>query len=140
DAHEDLVANHAKNALILDKPTAALIQDLKQRGLLNQTLVVFTTEFGRLPITEGIGEAGRDHNPEGFTAFMAGAGLKPGISYGQTDELGYRASENPVTLYDFHATILHLLGLDHKKLTFYHNGIQRRLTDVHGEVIHPILV
>jgi hypothetical protein len=139
DAHEDLVANHSKNAAILDKPTAALIQDLKQRGLLDDTLVVFTTEFGRLPITEGIGEAGRDHNPEGFTAFLAGAGLKPGVSYGQTDELGYKAVENPVTIYDFHATILHLLGLDHTRLTFYHNGSNRRLTDVHGHVIKNIL-
>ena len=139
DAHEDLVANHNKNAAILDKPTAALIKDLKQRGLLDQTLLVFTTEFGRLPITEGIGEGGRDHNPEGFTAFLAGAGLKPGISYGETDELGYRAIKNPVTLYDFHATILHLLGLDHERLTFYHNGARRRLTDVHGHVIKDIL-
>ena len=139
DAHEDLVGNHNKNARILDKPTAALIQDLKRRGLLEQTLIVFTTEFGRLPVTEGIGEGGRDHNPEGFTAFMAGAGIKKGISFGQTDELGYRAVENPVTIYDFHATILHLLGLQHERLTFYHNGARRRLTDVHGHVIREIL-
>jgi hypothetical protein len=139
DAHEDLVANHSKNAAILDKPTAALIRDLKQRGLLEETVVVFTTEFGRLPVTEGIGEGGRDHNPEGFTAFLAGAGLKPGIAYGQTDELGYKAAENPVSIYDFHATILHLLGLDHTHLTFYHNGSNRRLTDVHGHVIRDIL-
>ena len=139
DAHEDLVANHGKNAAILDQPTAALLQDLKRRGLLANTLVVFTTEFGRLPISEGLGEGGRDHNPEGFTAFLAGAGLNPGISYGATDELGYKAAENPVTIYDLHATILHLMGLDHTRLTFYHNGLQRRLTDVHGHVIREIL-
>jgi hypothetical protein len=140
DAHEDLVANHSKNAAILDKPTAALLRDLKQRGLLSETLVAFTTEFGRLPITQGLGEGGRDHNPEGFTSFLAGPGLKPGFSFGATDEMGYKAVENPVTLYDFHATILHLLGLDHKSLSWYHNGIQRRLTDVHGHVINGILL
>lgn len=139
DGHEDLVANHGKMAAGMDQPTAALIQDLKQRGLLDQTLLVFTTEFGRLPISEGLGEGGRDHNPEGFTSFLCGAGLKRGFSYGSTDELGCKAAENPVTLYDFHATILHLLGLDHTKLTYYHNGLQRRLTDVHGNVIHALL-
>ena len=138
DAHEDLVTNHNKNAAILDKPTAALLKDLKQRGMLKDTLVVFTTEFGRLPISEGLGEGGRDHNPEGFTAFFAGAGMKPGISFGSTDELGYRADQ-PTTIYDFHATILHVLGLDHKRLSYYHNGLQRRLTDVHGDVIKGIL-
>ena len=139
DGHEDLRANHGKQAAVLDKPTAALIRDLKQRGLLKDTLVVFTTEFGRLPISEGMGEGGRDHNPEGFTSFMVGAGVKPGMSHGATDELGYKAVVDPVTIYDFHATILHLLGLDHKDLRWYHNGIQRRLTDVHGEVIKSIL-
>jgi hypothetical protein len=109
DAHEDIRANHTNNSRILDKPLAALIKDLKQRGLLEETLVVFTTEFGRLPISEGLGEGGRDHNPEGFTSFIAGPGLKHGFSYGATDELGYKAVENPVTIYDFHATILHLL-------------------------------
>ena len=139
DAHEDLRANHGKNARILDKPTAALLKDLKQRGLLEETLVVFTTEFGRLPISEGLGEGGRDHNPEGFTSFMAGPGLKKGFSYGATDEMGYRAEVNPVTLYDFHATILQLLGLDHTRLTWYHNGNNRRLTDVHGHVVQDVL-
>jgi hypothetical protein len=139
DAHEDLAGNHGKLARVLDKPTAALIKDLKQRGLLEDTLVVWTTEFGRLPISEGLGEGGRDHNPEGFTSFLAGAGLKKGFSYGATDELGYKAAENPVTLYDFHATILHLLGLDHTRLTFYHNGLNRRLTDVHGRVLGEVL-
>lgn len=139
DGHEDLRANHSKMAAVLDKPTAALIRDLKQRGMLKDTLVVFTTEFGRLPISEGLGEGGRDHNPEGYTSFFVGAGVKPGMSYGATDELGYKASESPVTVYDFHATILHLLGLDHKDLNWYHNGIRRRLTDVHGYVIKPVL-
>ena len=139
DAHEDLRANHTNNARILDKPTAALLKDLKQRGLLDETLVVFTTEFGRLPISEGIGEGGRDHNPEGFTSFMAGPGLKHGYSYGSTDEMGYKAAEKPVTIYDFHATVLHLLGLDHTRLTWYHNGLRRRLTDVHGHVLHDVL-
>jgi hypothetical protein len=139
DGHEDMRENHGKNAAILDKPTAALLRDLKQRGMLSDTLVVFTTEFGRLPISEGIGEGGRDHNPEGFTAFLAGAGVKTGFSYGATDELGYKAVENPVTIYDFHATILDLLGLDHTRLTWYHNGLQRRLTDVHGHVLQELL-
>ena len=138
DAHEDLVANHGKNARILDQPTATLLKDLKQRGMLDDTLVVFTTEFGRLPISEGLGEGGRDHNPEGFTSWMVGPGLKKGFSYGSTDELGYKAADNPVTLYDFHATILHLMGLDHTRLSWYHNGLQRRLTDVHGKVLTPL--
>jgi hypothetical protein len=139
DGHEDLRANHSRCAASMDKPTAALLADLKQRGMLNDTVVVWTTEFGRLPISEGIGEGGRDHNPEGFTSFMAGAGLKPGYSYGRTDELGYKAAENPTTLYDFHATLLHLLGLDHTRLSWYHNGLQRRLTDVHGHVVKDVL-
>ncbi|MBI3684121.1 MAG: DUF1501 domain-containing protein [Acidobacteria bacterium] len=140
DAHEDLVANHTKNARTFDRPAAGLIADLKQRGLLSETLVVVTTEFGRLPISEGLGEGGRDHNPEGFTSFLAGAGLKAGYWHGATDELGYKAAENPVTIYDFHATILHLLGIDHTRLTYYHNGLNRRLTDVHGHVIREILI
>ncbi len=139
DGHEDMRTNHGKNAAILDGPLAALIRDLKQRGMLADTLVVLTTEFGRLPITEGLGEGGRDHNPEGFTSWMVGPGLKPGYSHGATDELGYRAVESPVTIYDQHATILHLLGLDHQSLSWYHNGLARRLTDVHGHLIKPVL-
>ncbi|MEZ5354773.1 MAG: DUF1501 domain-containing protein [Bryobacteraceae bacterium] len=139
DAHEDLVGNHGKLARVMDQPTAALLSDLDQRGLLDETLVLWTTEFGRLPISEGLGEGGRDHNPEGFTSFLAGPGLKKGFSYGSTDELGYKASADPVTLYDLHATILHLMGLDHTRLTFYHNGLNRRLTDVHGHVIEGLL-
>ncbi|MBL8229965.1 MAG: DUF1501 domain-containing protein [Bryobacterales bacterium] len=138
DAHEDLVANHSKNAETFDKPVAGLIADLKQRGMLADTLVAITTEFGRLPISEGLGEGGRDHNPEGYTSVLVGAGLKPGFSYGATDELGYKAV-SPTTVYDFHATILQLMGIDHTKLTYYHNGLQRRLTDVHGHVIKDVL-
>jgi len=123
---------------VLDQPTAALIRDLKQRGLLADTLVVWCTEFGRMPTFQA-GASGRDHNPEGFTAWMVGAGVKAPFTYGATDEFGYKAVENVATVYDFHATILHLLGLDHERLTYYHNGVQRRLTDVHGHVIHPIL-
>lgn len=139
DAHESVIENHGKMAASLDKPVAALIQDLKQRGMLDDTLVVWCTEFGRGPATQGLDKPGRDHHPDAFTCFLAGAGVRPGIRYGTSDEIGYFAVENPVTTYDFHATILHLLGLDHKRLTYYHNGIQRRLTDVHGTVVNDLL-
>ena len=140
DGHENLKENHDNQAAVMDQPVAGLIQDLKQRGLLDDTLVIWATEFGRGPATQGIDSPGRDHHPDAFTCFLSGAGVKKGISFGTSDEVGYFASENPVTIYDFHATILHLLGLDHTKLTFYHNGIQRRLTDVHGEIVKGILV
>ena len=110
--------------------------------MLEETLVLFTTEFGRTPFSEsekGKVGAGRDHNKSGFSVWMAGAGLQPGIAYGATDEIGWKAEENPVTWHDFHATVLHLLGLDHEHLTFYHNGIERRLTNVHGKVVREIL-
>ena len=139
DAHADIYENHPKQAESMDKPLAGLLKDLKARGMLEDTLVVWTTEFGRMPITQGVGERGRDHNQHAFTCWLAGAGLKPGFGYGSSDEVGYRVGENPVTIYDFHATILHLLGLDHKRLTYYHNGIHRRLTDVHGHVIQDVL-
>jgi hypothetical protein len=139
DGHENLKENHETQAATMDKPVAGLIKDLKQRGLLDDTLLIWNTEFGRSPATQGIGSPGRDHHPDAFTCFLAGAGLKKGFSYGGTDEVGYFATENPVTIYDFHATILHLLGIDHERLTFYHNGINRRLTDVHGEVVHAVL-
>jgi hypothetical protein len=139
DAHEDLVENHTKQAVSMDRPLAGLIRDLKQRGLLEETLLLWTTEFGRTPFTEGIGGKGRDHHQLAFTCWMAGAGLKPGYSHGASDEVGYQVVQDPVTVYDFHATVLRLLGIDHKRLTFYHNGIRRRLTDVHGEVIGAIL-
>ncbi|MGP0063757.1 MAG: DUF1501 domain-containing protein [Isosphaeraceae bacterium] len=139
DAHEDLVENHTKQAASLDQPVAALLKDLKQRGMFEDTLVVWTTEFGRTPFTEGINGKGRDHHQLAFTCWLAGAGLKPGYSHGASDEVGYQVAQDPASIYDFHATILRLLGIDHKRLTFYHNGIQRRLTDVHGEVIDKIL-
>ena len=135
DAHENLVENHVTQAVSLDKPVAGLLADLKSRGLLSETLVLFTTEFGRTPFTQGVGGKGRDHHNLAFTCWMAGAGVKPGFAYGATDEVGYHVAENPVSIYDLHATVLHLLGIDHKRLTFYHNGIQRRLTDVPGEVV-----
>ena len=112
--------------------------DLKARGMLDDTLVVWTTEFGRMPTFQK-GAQGRDHNPKGFTAWLAGAGVKRGFSFGATDPFGYQAVENVVDVHDFHATILHLLGLNHEKLTYYHNGTQRRLTDVHGHVIRGVL-
>ena len=139
DGHENLKENHNTQAATMDKPVAALIQDLKQRGMLEDTLVVWSTEFGRSPSTQGIDAPGRDHHPTAFTCFLAGAGVKPGYRYGASDEVGYFVGENKVIIPDFHATILHLLGLDHEKLTFYHNGINRRLTDVHGKVIKDIL-
>ncbi|HWN94297.1 MAG TPA: DUF1501 domain-containing protein [Methylomirabilota bacterium] len=139
DGHENLKENHDNQAATMDKPVAALIKDLKQRGMLEDTLFIWATEFGRGPATQGLNSPGRDHHPTAFTCFLAGAGVKKGFRHGVTDDVGYFVAENKVTIPDFHATILHLLGLDHEKLTFYHNGINRRLTDVHGKVIHDIL-
>jgi len=138
DGHSKLKEQYDVHGEILDQPVAGLLRDLKQRGLLENTLVVFATEFGRMPMFQA-GTYGRDHNPNGFTAWLAGAGVKGGMSYGATDPFGFRAQENPITAHDFHATILHLLGLDHEQLTFYHNGIERRLTNVHGNVIREVL-
>ena len=138
DGHKSLQPQYVKHGEVMDQPTAALLADLKQRGLLEDTLVVWCTEFGRMPTFQK-GASGRDHNPNGFTAWLAGAGVKHGFSYGATDEFGYKAVENIATVYDFHATILDLLGLDHERLSFYHNGIERRLTDVHGHVIQAVL-
>jgi hypothetical protein len=138
DGHKALQQQYDIHGPILDQPAAALLADMKQRGLLADTLVVFCTEFGRMPTFQK-GASGRDHNPKGFTAFLAGAGVKAPFTYGATDELGYEAVENVATVYDFHATILHLLGLDHERLSFYHNGLERRLTDVHGHVIDSLL-
>ncbi|MBX3731175.1 MAG: DUF1501 domain-containing protein [Verrucomicrobiae bacterium] len=139
DGHKELHEQYSVHGPVLDQPTAALLTDLKQRGLLSETLVVWCTEFGRMPTFQK-GARGRDHNPHGFTCWLSGAGVKAPYSYGATDEFGHRAVEKIVTVHDFHATILHLLGLDHERLTFYHNGLERRLTDVHGEVVHDILV
>ena len=140
DAHGSIIANHTKRAAEYDKPVAALLRDLDARGLLKDTLVMGVTEFGRTPVSQGTGAtAGRDHHPDCFTCWLAGAGVKPGFAYGVSDDLGQKPAENPVTVHDFHATALHLLGLDHEKLNFYHNGIRRRLTDVHGQVIRGYL-
>jgi hypothetical protein len=138
DGHRRIKSDYDRHGPILDKPLAGLLRDLKARGLLEDTLVLWTTEFGRMPTFQK-GTQGRDHNPKGFTAWLAGAGVKKGFSLGATDEFGYQAVEDVTTVYDFYATVLHLLGLDHEKLTYYHNGIQRRLTDVHGHVLRKIL-
>lgn len=138
DGHKMLHEQYSKHGPVLDQPTAALLHDLKQRGLLGETLVVWCTEFGRMPTFQA-GASGRDHNPQGFTAWLAGAGVKAPFTYGATDEFGHKAVEGVATVYDFHATILHLLGLDHERLTYYHNGLERRLTDVHGHVIHDVI-
>ncbi len=138
DAHKTLKADYERHMPILDTPTAALLTDLKQRGLLADTLVLFTTEFGRMPTRQN-GTAGRDHNPDGFTCWMMGAGIKGGTSFGATDEFGRRAVSDITTVHDFYATVLHLLGIEHTKLTYYNNGIDRRLTDVHGRVIQEVL-
>ena len=138
DGHRALKTQYEVHAPILDQPCAALLTDLKRRGLLADTLVVWVTEFGRMPMFQK-GASGRDHNPKGFTAWLAGAGVRHGFSYGATDEFGYEAVQDVCTIYDLHATILHLLGLNHERLTYYHNGIDRRLTDVHGHVLRPVL-
>jgi Protein of unknown function (DUF1501) len=132
DAHDDTNLTHEKMCGFVDKPIAALLKDLKQRGLLDSTLVVWASEFGRTPMSQG--GKGRDHNPYGFTMWMAGGGVKGGQIVGATDQFGVRAVENRISVNDFHATLLHLLGLDHEKLTFLHNGRDERLTDVAGEV------
>jgi hypothetical protein len=142
DGHEDVKANHSQEAALIDRPVAGLLADLRQRGLLDDTLLLFTTEFGRTPFTQSAADEvgkGRDHNQHGFSIWLAGAGLKHGLAYGATDDIGWKSVENRVTWPDFHATVLHLLGIDHTRLTFYHNGIQRRLTNVHGEVVSGIL-
>jgi len=138
DGHRTLQAQYEIHGPILDQPCAALVRDLKQRGMLDDTLVVWVTEFGRMPTFQR-GASGRDHNPHGFTVWLAGAGIKRGFAHGATDDFGYRAVQQVTTIYDLHATILHLLGLDHERLSFYHNGIERRLTDVHGQVVHALL-
>jgi hypothetical protein len=142
DGHEDMRQNHGREALRIDKPVAGLLRDLRRRGLLDDTLVLFTSEFGRTSFTQSADDvlgAGRDHNQYGFSVWLAGAGLKHGLAHGATDETGLRAVENRVAWHDFHATVLHLLGIDHERLTYYHNGIQRRLTNVHGELLSDIL-
>ncbi len=137
DSHEDIARDHGDMGASMDRPAAALVKDLKARGMLDDTIVIWTTEFGRMPCSQG--GKGRDHNPFTFTAWLAGGGFKPGMTYGASDEWSYKAVDHPTYCYDLHATVLHLLGIDHEKLTFRHNGIDRRLTDVHGHVICEIL-
>jgi hypothetical protein len=137
DSHEDIAKDHGDMGRSMDRPAAALLKDLKARGLLEDTVVVWTTEFGRMPCSQG--SKGRDHNPFTFTSWLAGGGIKGGTTYGESDEWSYKAAVNPTYCYDLHATVLHLLGIDHERLTFRHNGIDRRLTDVHGHVITDVL-
>ena len=144
DQHRRLAEGHRINARATDKPIAALLKDLKGRGLLDSTLVVWGGEFGRTPTAQTNGEGfnedtGRDHNPFGYTMWLAGGGVQGGLRYGATDEYGYFAVENKVHMHDLHATMLHLLGLDHEKLTYRYSGRDMRLTDVHGEIVHGIL-
>jgi hypothetical protein len=139
DSHEDVQRDHGPLSMGFARGAAALIQDLKQRGLLDDTIVLWTTEFGRMPSSQG--GKGRDHNPFVFTNWLAGGGIKGGVSHGESDEFGYKPLDraNPTQVYDIHATVLHLLGIDHERLTVRHNSIDRRLTDVHGHVIGEIL-
>jgi hypothetical protein len=142
DGHENNKENHAQEAKRIDQPVAALLKDLRQRGMLDDTLVLFTTEFGRTPFAQSAADKvgpGRDHNQYGFSVWLAGAGLKHGLAHGATDDIGWKAVEHRTSWHDFHATVLHLLGIDHTRLTYYHNGIQRRLTNVHGEVVKEVL-
>ena len=137
DAHGGLKKNHGDNSRAIDQPIAGLLRDLKSRGMLKDTLVVWSGEFGRTPFAQG--SNGRDHNPFGFTIWMAGGGVKEGFAYGATDEFGYRAVENKLDIHDLHATMLHLLGMDHKKMTYLFDGRDMRLTDVHGHVAHDLI-
>jgi uncharacterized protein (DUF1501 family) len=137
DQHGNLKKGHEDNARAVDQPISALIRDLKARGLLDQTLIVWAGEFGRTPFAQGAD--GRDHNPYGFTVWMAGGGVKGGFAYGETDEWGYKVVKDKLEMHDLHATILHLLGVDHKRQTFRFGGRDMRLTDVHGEVVKDLM-
>src|SRR5947207_11685901 len=143
DAHSDVVGNHTNNCKATDQGSAALVADLKQRGLLRATLVIWGGEFGRTPMIESnaaLGRSlGRDHHPQAFPLWLAGGGIKRGLTYGTTDELGFNAVENRVHVHDIQATILHLLGLDHERLTYRYAGRDFRLTDVHGHIVCDIL-
>ena len=142
DQHKSLEEGHRINARATDKPIAGLIRDLKSRGLLDETIVIWGGEFGRTPTAQlqpKLEETGRDHNPFGFTMWVAGGGFKAGMIHGATDEYGYFAVEKKVHVHDLHATILHLLGLDHEKLTYRYSSRDMRLTDVHGNVVHDLL-
>jgi uncharacterized protein (DUF1501 family) len=137
DNHTDIPRELGAAAAGMDQPAAALLADLKQRGMLDDTLLVWTTEFGRMPFSQG--SVGRDHNGGTFVSWFAGAGIRPGVAHGQSDDWSWKAAEGITTGHDFHATILHLLGIDHQKLAVRHDGIDRRLTDVHGQVIREVL-
>ncbi len=139
DAHESIEKNHGRHGAEVDQPIAALLTDLERRGLLDETLVVWGGEFGRMPFSEGQNAPGRNHNPYGFSMWMAGAGIKGGQRYGETDEFGFEAVVNRVHLHDIHATILHLMGLDHERLTYFHQGRDESLTDVGGKIVTGVL-
>jgi len=143
DAHSDVMGNLKNNCGATDRASAALVKDLRQRGLLDETLVIWGGEFGRTPMVEtnvALGRSrGRDHHPQAFTIWMAGGGIKPGLTYGSTDDLGFHVVENEVHIHDLQATILHCLGFDHERLTYTYQGRQFRLTDVHGKVVKAIL-
>ena len=143
DAHSDVVGNHTNNCKATDRGAAALVKDLKQRGLLDETLVIWGGEFGRTPMVEtnaALGRSmGRDHHPQAYTMWMAGGGVRAGLTYGATDELGFHVVEKPVHVHDLQATILHCLGLDHERLTYRYQGRDFRLTDVHGKVVEDLL-
>jgi Protein of unknown function (DUF1501) len=139
DAHKSIETNHGQHAGEVDLPIAGLLTDLEQRGLLDETLVVWGGEFGRMPFSEGKGEPGRNHNPYGFSMWLAGGGAKGGTSYGETDDFGFEAVKDKVHLHDLHATILHLMGLDHERLTYFHQGRNERLTDVFGNVVEGVI-
>jgi hypothetical protein len=139
DGHSDCITNHTTHAGETDAPIAALMDDLKSSGLWDETLIVWGGEFGRTPTSEGVDKPGRDHNPHGFTMWLAGAGVKGGQAIGATDELGFKAVESPYHVADLHATVLHLLGLDHTRLTYFFNGRDQRLTDVRGKLIEGAL-
>jgi hypothetical protein len=139
DAHGDM-ADHRRNAKLVDQPLAALIDDMRQRGSLDETLIAICTEFGRTPWRQHTGTSpGRNHWNEAFTCLLVGAGVKGGVTYGATDEYGWHIAENPCHVHDYHATILHLMGIDHKKLTYRHAGRDFRLTDVHGNILREVL-
>jgi uncharacterized protein (DUF1501 family) len=138
DAHRTLKSDYERHCPVFDQPTAALLDDLKQRGLLEDTLVLWTTEFGRMP-THQQNTTGRDHNPDAFTVWMMGAGVKGGISYGATDEFGRKSVEKVTNVWEFYSTVLHILGFDFDRLSFYHNGLDRKISDVHGKVITELL-
>jgi uncharacterized protein (DUF1501 family) len=143
DNHEQIESNHRNLASHIDQPIAALMTDLKQRGMFDETLILWGGEFGRTPTVElgadGAAKAGRDHNHYGFSVWLAGGGIKGGVAYGATDDFGFKAVENPVSVHDLHATMLHTLGLDHERLTYRYAGRDFRLTDVHGHVLREIL-